>query len=87
MEGFKTLRKRKDSEVSCSSSGIQKIICLINYFRLLYKIYEKANHPQLAALDPLRRASKLLISRITTIFSKHKTSLQDRSNQFELDSL
>lgn len=87
MEAIKVLRKRKDSDASSSSNGIQKIICLINYFRLLYKIYEKTNSSETSSCETLRKASKLLISRIAAIFNKHKLSLEDRSNQFELDSL
>lgn len=63
------------------------MICLINYFRFIYKVYEKASSIELSGFESIKRTHGLLVARIAEVFRKHLASVKDRSNQFELDSL
>lgn len=82
MEVIKTLRKRKDSDASSTGNGIQKMICLINYFRFIYKIYEKTNILELSGFESVKRTYNLLMCKIAEVFRRHLASVKDRSNQF-----
>lgn len=63
------------------------MICLINYFRFIYKIYEKVSSIELNGLESIKRTHSLLMVRLAEVFRKHMASVKDRSNEFELDSL
>jgi hypothetical protein len=70
-------KKEQTKEDNRLKTGIEKIVTLINYFRLLYKISEKIEHASKEVLDTeikteLSRLNSLVVGDLKRNFEMHQ---------------